>query len=134
MVLFFTAHQETWELPSTWKGTPGVGLEELGAVAKWLGKMLSHYFSFTIFGNLEVFFVSFLLLYHCFVILIKYSRAQRRQQHQQRITYMVTRLAWIAAKLVSSKRETRYASAASWSAITAEDWKRRSVYQTKWVN
>jgi roadblock/LC7 domain-containing protein len=43
-------------------------------------------------------------------------------------TYMVTRLAWIAAKLVSSKRETRYASAASWSAMTAEDWKRRSVY------
>jgi len=62
LVLFFTAHQETWELPSTWKGTPGVGLEELGAVAKWLGKMLSHYFSFTIFGNLEVFFVSFLFV------------------------------------------------------------------------
>ena len=28
----------------------------------------------------EVFFVSFLLLYHCFVILIKYSRAQRRKR------------------------------------------------------
>ena len=42
--------------------------------------------------------------------------------------WMVTRLAWIAAKLVSSKRETRYASAASWRAMTAEDWKRRSVY------
>jgi hypothetical protein len=32
---------------------------------------------------------------------------------------MVTRIAWIAARLVSS--------AASWTAITADDWKRRSV-------
>ena len=39
-----------------------------------------------------------------------------------------SRLAWMAAKLVSSKRETRYASAASCSAITADDWKRKSVY------
>ena len=37
-------------------------------------------------------------------------------------------MAWMAAKLVSSKRETRYASAASWRAMTAEDWKRRSVW------
>ena len=36
-------------------------------------------------------------------------------------------MAWIAARLVSSKRETRYASAASWRAMTADDWKRRSV-------
>jgi hypothetical protein len=42
---------------------------------------------------------------------------------------MVTRLAWIAAKLVSSNNDTRYASAASCSAITAEDWNRRSVWQ-----
>ena len=28
-------------------------------VAKWLGEVLSHYFTLTIFGNLEVFFVSF---------------------------------------------------------------------------
>ena len=28
---------------------------------------------------------------------------------------------------MSSKRETRYASDASWRAMTAEDWKRRSV-------
>lgn len=33
----------------------------------------------------------------------------------------------MAAKLVSSKSETRYASAASWRAMTADDWKRRSV-------
>ena len=40
---------------------------------------------------------------------------------------MVTRLAWIAQRLVSSKRPTRYASQASWSARTARDWKRRSA-------
>jgi len=39
--------------------------------------MPSHHFTLTIFENLGVFFVSFLLLYYCFVILIKYSRAQR---------------------------------------------------------
>ena len=35
---------------------------------------------------------------------------------------MVTRLAWMAHKLVSSKRPTRYASDASWSANTAVLW------------
>ena len=40
---------------------------------------------------------------------------------------IVTLLAWIAARLVSSNNPTRYASAASWSAITADDWKRSSV-------
>ena len=38
------------------------------------------------------------------------------------LVMMVTLLAWIAQRLVSSKRETRYASAASWRAKTAEDW------------
>jgi len=42
---------------------------------------LSYHFPLTIFGNLEVFFISFLLLYHCFVILIKYSRAQKGQEY-----------------------------------------------------
>jgi len=42
--------------------------------------VLSHHFSLTIFGNLEVFFVSFLLLYYCFVILIKYFRAQKGEK------------------------------------------------------
>jgi hypothetical protein len=32
---------------------------------------------------------------------------------------MVTRLAWMAHRLVSSKSETRYASEASWRAMTA---------------
>jgi hypothetical protein len=40
---------------------------------------------------------------------------------------IVTRLAWIAHRLVSSNRPTRYASQASWSASTASDWKRRSA-------
>jgi hypothetical protein len=40
---------------------------------------------------------------------------------------IVTRLAWIAHKLVSSKRPTRYISEASWSAKTSVDWKRRSA-------
>ena len=43
---------------------------------------------------------------------------------------MVTRLAWIAHKLVSSNSPTRYASEASCSAMTAEDWKRRSVLKS----
>ena len=43
---------------------------------------------------------------------------------------MVTRLAWIAHRLVSSKSPTRYASLASWRAITAELWNRRSVLKS----
>ncbi|RCV33606.1 hypothetical protein SETIT_7G095400v2 [Setaria italica] len=43
---------------------------------------------------------------------------------------MVTRLAWIAQRLVSSNSPTRYASAASCSAATAEDWNRRSVLKS----
>ena len=42
-------------------------------------------------------------------------------------TYMVTLLAWMAARLVSSNRLTRYASLASCKARTADDWKRKSV-------
>ena len=43
---------------------------------------------------------------------------------------MVTRLAWMAHRLVSSKRPTRYASDASCSARMACDWKRRSVLKS----
>ena len=39
---------------------------------------------------------------------------------------MVTRLAWMAQRLVSSNNPTRYASAASKSANSAEDWNRIS--------
>ncbi|KAI0272742.1 hypothetical protein BC834DRAFT_858184, partial [Gloeopeniophorella convolvens] len=53
---------------------------------------------------------------------------RNRRASARSLGWIVTRLAWIAARLVSSKRETRYASAASCSAITADDWKRRSVF------
>ena len=39
---------------------------------------------------------------------------------------MVTLLAWIAHKLVSSNKPTKYASDASCNAKTAEDWNRKS--------
>ena len=43
---------------------------------------------------------------------------------------MVTRLAWMAHKLVSSKRPTKYASEASCKAKIAVDWKRKSVLKS----
>ena len=43
---------------------------------------------------------------------------------------MVTLLAWMAQRLVSSKRPTRYASAASWRAATALLWNLRSVLKS----
>ena len=57
-----------------------------------------------------------------------YARSPRiRRASWMSLGMIVTRLAWIAHKLVSSNRPTRYASDASCSAITADDWKRRSV-------
>ncbi|CAL6376959.1 unnamed protein product [Bathycoccus prasinos] len=43
---------------------------------------------------------------------------------------MVTLLAWIAHKLVSSNKPTKYASDASCNAKTAEDWNRKSVLKS----
>ena len=43
---------------------------------------------------------------------------------------MVTRFAWIAQRLVSSNNPTRYASAASCSAIIADDWNLKSVLKS----
>jgi len=60
--------------------TPGVRLEGWGVVTECLGEVLPYHISLTMFGNLEVFFVSLSLLSHCFVILIKYSRAQKGTQ------------------------------------------------------
>ena len=57
-------------------------------------------------------------------------REEQEWEESAPLGWMVTRLAWIAARLVSSKSETRYASAASWSAMTADDWKRRSVLKS----
>jgi len=49
----------------------------LGSGHLVFGRVLSHHFGLAMFGNLEVFFVSLSLLSYCFVILIKYSRAQK---------------------------------------------------------
>ena len=43
---------------------------------------------------------------------------------------IVTLFAWMAHRLVSSKRPTRYASAASCSAATADDWNLKSVLKS----
>ena len=72
---FSMAQQEAWEISIVWRRILEVGLEKQKVVAKYSRKMLSYYFGLTMFGNLEVFFVSLSLLSYCFVILIKYSRA-----------------------------------------------------------
>jgi len=58
----------------------GVGLGCLGAVSWCPGEMPYHHYSPARIGNLEVFFVSLSLLSFCFVIIIKYSRAQEGNQ------------------------------------------------------
>ena len=54
----------------------GVGLGCLGAVSRCPGGAPYHHYSLARIGNSEVFFVSLSLLSFCFVIIIKYSRAQ----------------------------------------------------------
>ena len=44
--------------------------------------------------------------------------------------WIVTRLAWIAARLVSSNKETKYASTDSCKAPIAEDWNLKSVLKS----
>ena len=56
---------------------PRVGLEEQRVATKCLEEAPPYYFDLTIFENLEVFFVSLSLLSRGFIILIKYSRAQK---------------------------------------------------------
>jgi len=57
-----------------------VGLGCLGAVSRCLGGAPYHYYGLARIGNSEVFFVSLSLLSFCFVIIIKYSRAQEGKQ------------------------------------------------------
>jgi len=59
---------------------PGVGLEWQGVVSQYLGGVPYHYYSLARIRNSEVFFVSLSLLSFCFVIIIKYSRAQEGNQ------------------------------------------------------
>ncbi|BAS96270.1 Os06g0159700, partial [Oryza sativa Japonica Group] len=62
---------------------------------------------------------------------INQARSPRiRRASWMSLGMMVTRLAWMAHRLVSSNSPTRYASAASCSAATAELWKRRSVLKS----
>ena len=49
-------------------------------VSQCLGRAPSHHCGLAVFGNSEVFFVSLSLLSLCFVIIIKYSRAQKGTQ------------------------------------------------------
>jgi len=59
---------------------PGVGLECWGAVSWCSGGALYHHCELARIGNSEVFFVLLSLLSLCFVIIIKYSRAQKGTQ------------------------------------------------------
>ena len=47
---------------------------------------------------------------------------------------IVTLFAWIAHRFVSSKRPIKYASEASWSAITADDWNLRSFLYSEAIS
>jgi len=58
----------------------GSRVRGLGSGHPVFRKVPSHHCGLTMFGNLEVFFVSLSLLSLCFVIIIKYSRTQRGTQ------------------------------------------------------
>src|SRR5438105_274911 len=47
---------------------------------------------------------------------------------------IVTLLAWMAQRLVSSKRPTKYDSDASWRARTADDWNLRSFLNSEAIS
>jgi len=57
-----------------------VGLGCSGAISRCLGGAPYHHYGLARIGNSEVFFVSLSLLSFCFVIIIKYSRAQEGNQ------------------------------------------------------
>ena len=61
-------------------GLAGVGLGCSGAVSRCLGGAPYHHYGLARIGNSEVFFVSLSLLFLGFVIIIKYSRAQKGTQ------------------------------------------------------
>ena len=79
-LLLSTAWQEAQDLPIMQGKISGVELKGQRVGTQCLGKAPFHYFSLAMFGNSEVFFVSLSLLSHCFVIIIKYSRAQKGTQ------------------------------------------------------
>ena len=72
----FTVRRNTQGPIVVWERVAGVGLGCLGVVSRCPGGALYHHYSLARIGNSEVFFVSLSLLFFCFVIIIKYSRAQ----------------------------------------------------------
>ena len=75
-----TVHWNTQGLTKVRGRITGVGLGCLGVVSRCLGEAPYYHYDLARIGNLEVFFVSLSLLSFCFVIIIKYSRAQERNQ------------------------------------------------------
>jgi len=73
-------YQEAQGLTIVQGRVPGVELEWQGVVSWCSGGTPYHYCSLARIGNLEVFFVSLSLLSLCFVIIIKYSRAQKGKE------------------------------------------------------
>merc|ERR550519_3196712 len=60
-----------------------------------------------------------------------YARSPRiRRANWMSLGMIVTRLAWMAHRFVSSNRPTRYASLASWRAPIAALWNLRSVLKS----
>ena len=58
----------------------GVGLECQGMISRCPGGAPYHHYGLARIGNSEIFFVSLSLLSFCFVIIIKYSRAQEEKK------------------------------------------------------
>jgi len=73
-------HQEARGPTIVREKVPGVGLGWRGAVSQYSGGVPYYHCGLARFGNLEVFFVSLSLLSLYFVIIIKYSRAQKGTQ------------------------------------------------------
>jgi len=73
LTLPFMDCQEAHSSHTNWRRILGAGLGKWEGIAVWLDKILSYYSTLVIFGNLEVLFCFFLLLFPWFVILIKYS-------------------------------------------------------------
>jgi len=61
-------------------GLAGVGSGCSGVVSRCPGGAPYYHYGLARIGNSEVFFVSLSLLFLCFVIIIKYSRAQKGTQ------------------------------------------------------
>jgi len=74
------ACQKARSLTIVWGRVPGVGLGWRRVVSQCSGGVLYHHYGLARFRNPEVFFVSLSLLSLCFVIIIKYSRAQKGTQ------------------------------------------------------